>query len=170
MSERTLEGGASRVRVTSSDDSRVDRSRVHRPTRGRPRKAPVAVCEDRHQVDEEQLTPRMLAPRHGPPRACKNVTPAGGVSLAQPNAEMAECTSAAEGYQSSVARHLVQHDLCARAYDDTSFRVLSYARSKHHLEIMEAMYIRSRKPELCTQKQSVTTLRLFHFNSDTHAP
>ena len=25
MSERTLEGGASRVRVTSSDDSRVDR-------------------------------------------------------------------------------------------------------------------------------------------------
>ena len=167
---RTLQRLNSRVRQHVPLHLLTSNARVHRPTRGRPRKAPVAVCEDRHQVDEEQLTPRMLAPRRGPPRACKNVTPAGGVSLAQPNAQKAECTSAAEGYQSSVARHLVQHDLCARAYDDTSFRVLSYARSKHHLEIMEAMYIRSRKPELCTQKQSVTTLRLFHFNSDTHAP
>ena len=69
----------------------------------------------------------------------------------------------AEDYQSSVARHLVQNDVCARAYNDLSFRVVRVCLSKSHLDVMEALYIRSLKPDLCAhvQRTSITTLQLF---------
>ena len=67
----------------------------------------------------------------------------------------------AEDYQSSVARHLVQNDVCARAYNDLSFRVVRVCLSKSRLDVMEALYIRSLKPDLCAQKTSITTLQLF---------
>ena len=65
----------------------------------------------------------------------------------------------AEDYQSSVARHLVQNDVCARAYNDHSFRVVRVCLSKSRLDVMEALYIRSLKPDLCAQKTSITTLQ-----------
>ena len=64
-------------------------------------------------------------------------------------------------YQSSIARHLVENAEYAEIYDDSAFKVLCYGRSKHHLEVLEAILISSQKPNLCAQKK-MSTLRLFH--------
>ena len=67
----------------------------------------------------------------------------------------------ADDYQSSVARYIVQNHACALAYNDRSFRVICVCSSKSCLDVMEALYIRSRKPDLCAQKTSINTLHLF---------
>ena len=43
-------------------------------------------------------------------------------------------------------------------YGDSDFRVLARCRSKHHLNILEAMYILVLKPVLCKQKSFVANL------------
>ena len=52
-------------------------------------------------------------------------------------------------YQSLVARHLVENDAGARAYNGCSFSVLLVSLSKSRLDVIEALYIRSLKPDLC---------------------
>ena len=72
----------------------------------------------------------------------------------------------AEDYQSSIARHLVDRSDCANCYVDSSFSVLCFGRSKRHLEVLEAVCILSRKPDLFAQKYNLAaTVRLFRTSS-----
>ena len=64
-------------------------------------------------------------------------------------------------YPSSVANHLVSTDICRSVYSDSSFTVLSHARSFSHLTVLEAIFIYSTRPVLCKQKENVVALKLF---------
>ena len=61
----------------------------------------------------------------------------------------------------SVTKHIVQ---CPLARDDTDirskFRIVSRARSRNLLSILEALYIKLEKPVLCAQKEFVWQLSL----------
>ena len=61
----------------------------------------------------------------------------------------------AEDDPSAIAYHLEANEECCLSYDDSDFRVLPRCRSKHHLNILEAMYIHVLKPVLCKQKSFV---------------
>ena len=54
-----------------------------------------------------------------------------------------------EDSSSSTACLLAANKECCLSYDDSDFRVLARCRSKHHLNILEAMYIHDLKPVLC---------------------
>ena len=101
--------------------------------------------------------------RRGPARKCKtgsSVTPLS--QPAQPHAAVPTTLIAPPGtYQSAIARHLVENELCRAVYDDRVFRVLCRGRTKRHLEILEAIFIHTHAPELCTQKQQLAPLTLF---------
>ena len=58
---------------------------------------------------------------------------------------------------------------CCLSYDDSDFRMLARCRSKHHLNILEAMYIHVLKPVLCKQKSFVANLTLFKHAHSTHS-
>ena len=50
---------------------------------------------------------------------------------------------------------------CVPTNAQERFRILAQARSSYHLDILEAMYIRSLEPSLCAQKEFVKSLTLF---------
>ena len=61
---------------------------------------------------------------------------------------------------SSTKRHLSGSASC-RKYSDDIFSILTRGRSKLHLAVLEALYIRKLDPELCVQKENVLSLQLF---------
>ena len=158
-------------------------ARSTRPTRGRPRKTPTAepsegcpqalstkrvsrprACKAQPAHNEPSnvtQTEDMIAPpapaakRVCPPRACKS-TPVGPCK-----SSMISDTEDAAHYQSSIAKHLASNRDCAMSYDDSSFRVVHVCKSRYSLGVLEALYIRSLSPDLCVQKNSVTSLVLF---------
>jgi len=67
----------------------------------------------------------------------------------------------ADDYESAVAKHLISHPRCRDMFRDSDFSVLCRASSVKQLEVLEAMYIHLHNPDLCTQKNNVTTLYLF---------
>ena len=75
-------------------------------------------------------------------RACKRKQPAP------------ECDSA-------IGQHLLENDQCAANYNDDQFSILDTARSLFHLSLLQASYIKVRRPNLCKQKEFVYTLKLF---------
>ena len=131
-------------------------ARVLRPTRGRPRKSPTPAVATDAPGQSDLPTKRVC-----PPRACKTKS-----QTAQALSRASACCNGSENYQSAIARHLVDNRQCALSYDDSWFRVLCVCRSKCSLDILEALFIRSLSPALCTQKNSITSLKLFHA-SDT---
>ena len=68
---------------------------------------------------------------------------------------------ASERYQSAIACHLAESADCRESFSRDTFTVLSRARSRYHLNILEAIHINLREPVLCRQKAFVTSLRLF---------
>ena len=132
----------------------TDGAKVHSPTRGRPRKDGTRRAGV-HLTQTGERSER----RRGPPRKCKVVR--DDIVVAPPPKVMNM-----DQHHSSIARHLAENAECAGSYDDTTFRPLVYGRSKRNLEVLEAVFIASRRPDLCAQKQNVTALRLFHM----HAP
>ena len=147
---RTLQRLTARIKQHVPLHLLTNNARALRPTRGRPRK-------DQTSGLSRSVSQSHDRPRRGPPRACKSVAPNDGAKMKRPS------TVAIEGdqYQSSIARHLVENAECAEIYDDNAFKVLCYGRSKHHLEVLEAIVIACQKPNLCAQK-TMSTLRLFH--------
>ena len=63
--------------------------------------------------------------------------------------------------ESAIGMHLLENPSCAEVYEDSDFKILSQSRSSYQLNILEAMYINSMKPELCRQKKFVYYCRLF---------
>ena len=62
---------------------------------------------------------------------------------------------------SAIGQHLLDNDRFALNYDDKRFSILAAARSSFHLNLLEATYIKTRRPVLCRQKEFVYTLKLF---------
>ena len=48
----------------------------------------------------------------------------------------------------------------ANNYNDQQFSILAKARTSSHLAALEAIFIKSHKPELCRQKQFVFSLKI----------
>ena len=57
--------------------------------------------------------------------------------------------------------HLSGSASCRKLYSDDIFSILTRGRSKLHLAVLEALYIRKLDPELCVQKENVLSLQLF---------
>ena len=96
-----------------------------------------------------------------PPRKCKKDVNAAAKKTSGDQLGSVEEKIASEMYQSAIARHLAENDGCRSSYDDSCFRILSSSQSKRGLEVLEALFIKSKQPDLCIQKCSVTTLKLF---------
>ena len=54
--------------------------------------------------------------------------------------------SATKTYQSAIAKHLSMNIECAKAFCDDCFSVLSRARSRRHLEVLESVYVHVQRP------------------------
>ena len=61
---------------------------------------------------------------------------------------------------SAITRHLKQSQTCLAPELTDQFKILARARHQRHLDILEALYIRSMSPELCCQKDYVRHLSL----------
>ena len=59
---------------------------------------------------------------------------------------------------------------CSRRYEVGDFSVLTRARTKNHLNVLEAVYISVLNPVLCKQKSFVTSLSDIVSAHTTHAP
>ena len=53
--------------------------------------------------------------------------------------------------ESAIGQHLLDNPICAKNYSDEKFTILSFSRSSFHLSALEAVYIKSCKPNLCRQ-------------------
>ena len=84
-----------------------------------------------------------------PNRACKRKQPTP------------ECDSA-------IGQHLLENDQYAANYNDDQFPILDTGRSPFHLSLLEASYIKVRRPNLCKQKEFVYTLKLSKKNLGSH--
>ena len=62
---------------------------------------------------------------------------------------------------SAIGQHLINNSECAKNYDDSRFSILAFARNFSQLKTLEAIFITSRKPILCKQKNFVAPLRVF---------
>ena len=63
---------------------------------------------------------------------------------------------------SSIGQHLLQNPICAHEYNDNKFSILAHGRTSFHLSTLEAMYIKTSKPNLCKQKEFVYGLKITH--------
>ena len=63
--------------------------------------------------------------------------------------------------KSAVYLHLLSRPDCLSVYDDSHFSVLCRARYVQQLKVLEAVCIRTHKPDLCKQNEHVLALRLF---------
>ena len=89
------------------------------------------------------LRPQLTRPRRSQPhRWCKR------------NDTKPDCDSA-------IGQHLSENDQCALNYDNKRFSILATARSSFHHILLEAAYIKTRRPVLCRQKEFVNALKLF---------
>ena len=62
---------------------------------------------------------------------------------------------------SAIGQHSLENDQCAVNYNDDQFSILDTARSPFHRSLLEASYIKVRRPNLRKQKEFVYTLKLF---------
>ena len=87
-------------------------------------------------------------------RKCKTSSAAAVATGHLPPVTLEAQAKVPTAYQSAIARHLIEQEYCRRAYDGMSFRLLSSGRTKRHLEVLEAVYIRTHSLGLCMQKNS----------------
>ena len=88
--------------------------------------------------------------RAQPPRACKIIGRAKCKTKAQLESD------------STIGQHLLNSEECAFHYNDSQCAVIAVARTQFHLNLLEAVYIRKKQPNLCRQKEFVFSLQLFH--------
>ena len=69
----------------------------------------------------------------------------------------------AETSFSAIGQHLLQNPTCAREYSDNKFSLLACGCTSFHLSTLEAMYIKTSKPNLCKQKAFVYGLKITHW-------
>ena len=57
---------------------------------------------------------------------------------------------------------LMQNPECSTQNSNDQFSILAKARSMFHLSLLEATFIKIRKPIFCRQKEFVYSLQIFH--------
>ena len=62
---------------------------------------------------------------------------------------------------SAIGQQLSENDQCALNYDNKQFSILATIRRSFHLNLFEAVYIKSQRPVICRQKVFVDALKLF---------
>ena len=68
----------------------------------------------------------------------------------------------AETLFSAIGQHLLQNPTCAREYIDNKFSILACGHTSFDLSTLEAMYIKTSKPNLCKQKEFAYGLKITH--------
>ena len=128
-----------------------------RPRRGRPPKIPQTASP---LSANDAMTP--------PPRRSSRLNKPTGVTVTNTRDDRTLSTTATQRptrqdkqYQSAIAQHLYANSDCSDVYSDDCFVVLSRGRSRHHLQVLESVYIHTQRPNLCKQKQNVAALLLF---------
>ena len=53
---------------------------------------------------------------------------------------------------SAIAEHLLNNSDCAKNYRDSNFSIISKARSEYNLNVLESLFIKTLKPNLCQQQ------------------
>ena len=66
---------------------------------------------------------------------------------------------------STIGQHLLEKDQSATNYNEDQFSTLDTTRSRFHLTLLEASYIRVQRPNFCKQKEFVYALNLFKWTS-----
>ncbi len=64
-------------------------------------------------------------------------------------------------HDSAIGQHLLDNPICAENYSEDFFRIIGKARSLFHLGVLESVYIKTKRPVLCRQKEFVFSLGLF---------
>ena len=120
-----------------------------------------------------QVAPALLPPSTSPGASTEkkaNLVPPMSLAPPAPTAPVApKLKRLAPGLKysssdSAITRHLKESPKCLmNVCADTlhCFSVLARARNSSHLAVLEALFIASRKPVLCVQKEYVRTLLLF---------
>ena len=173
-----------RMRASASTGGELDPSQTSVRKRGRPSRKPPNVTPEltdtgrvtRSKVKRRgtgdlntsvlEVTTTINKRKRGRPRSQTKTTmnskDVGGVN--KPNGREQRQTSKVTELNdrtSSIKRHLSGSANCRELYSDDVFSVLTRGRSKLHLAVLEALYIRKLDPELCVQKENVLSLQLF---------
>ena len=61
---------------------------------------------------------------------------------------------------SGITKHLKQSNSCIEPTLRDNFKIIAKGRNEDHLEVLEAIFIRRNKPDLCLQKEHTRTLAL----------
>ena len=133
-------------------------ARGSRPRRGRSPRASMPVTQLALILDIECDAMVKVGVRRSV-RLQKEKTSDGTVN-GRDNVDSLKTISTKE-YHSAIARHLSLNKEWSKAYCDDCFSVLSRARSHRHLKVLESVYIRVQRPDLCVQKETVKPLLLF---------
>ena len=67
---------------------------------------------------------------------------------------------------SAIGQHLLEQ--CALNYDNMRFSIFAAARSSFHLNLLKAAYIKTRRPVLCRQTQTISIIAAFLFGLLLH--
>ena len=58
--------------------------------------------------------------------------------------------------------YTADNPICTKNYSDEKFTIFIFGHSSFYLSALEAVYIKSCKPNLCRQKEFVYNLKLLH--------
>ena len=64
-------------------------------------------------------------------------------------------------HESAIGQHLTASPEYAKTYTDDNFWIIGLARLFFHLSVLESVYIKSRNPVLCREKEFFFSLELF---------
>ena len=100
------------------------------------------------------------AKQHVPTKLTKPVPQARTLRPRSVGSGVNEVDSADVRSSSAIHQHLVENRECLTDFSYDRFTILATARNNFHLNVLEALYIKSLKPFLCRQKEFVYSLRL----------
>ena len=63
--------------------------------------------------------------------------------------------------KSSIGEHLAKNPECYENYNDDRFQLVTRARNKNQLKVLESLFISRQNPILCVQKKGVYSTILF---------
>ena len=69
---------------------------------------------------------------------------------------------------SAIGEHLLANPTCAEAYSEELFSILHQDRSRRVLDVLQALAISNKKPELCKQLQFIKHIHLFRTSYDSN--
>ena len=61
---------------------------------------------------------------------------------------------------SAIGQYLLNNQDCAKLYNDDMFQIIGRAQASFHLAVLESIYIQTKKPPLCRQKEFIFSLGL----------